>query len=38
MSSTTFKALRRALPITKAKIDWGKIAGFGIGKELKKTA
>jgi len=34
MSSETFKTLRRALPITKCKVDWGKIANYNLGKEL----
>jgi len=34
MNDTTFKALRRALPMNRTKFNWDQISNFRVGKEI----
>jgi capping protein alpha len=37
LSDTTFKGLRRALPVTRNKMDWSKIINYSVGASLQKA-
>lgn len=37
MSDTTFKTLRRVLPMSKQKINWDNIGAYGVGNEITKS-
>lgn len=36
LAENTFKGLRRALPMTRNKMDWNKIMNYKIGNELSQ--
>ncbi|KAI1626010.1 capping protein muscle Z-line, alpha [Exophiala viscosa] len=38
MNETSFKALRRQLPVTRQKVEWEKVRGYGLGSDLRGEA
>lgn len=38
LNETSFKALRRQLPVTRQKVEWEKIRGYGLGGDLRGDA
>lgn len=38
MNEGSFKALRRQLPVTRQKVEWDKIRGYGLGGDLRGEA
>lgn len=38
LSETSFKSLRRQLPVTRQKVEWEKIRGYGLGGDLRGEA
>jgi capping protein alpha len=37
MGEKIFKGLRRALPMTRQKMDWDKVTGYKLGAELSSS-
>lgn len=33
----TISSLRRALPVTRQKVDWDKVSGYTLGSDLSKA-
>ncbi|EXJ91174.1 capping protein (actin filament) muscle Z-line, alpha [Capronia coronata CBS 617.96] len=38
MNETSFKQLRRQLPVTRQKVEWEKVKGYSLGSDLKGEA
>lgn len=38
MNESSFKNLRRQLPVTRQKVEWEKIRGYGLGGDLRGEA
>ena len=38
MNESSFKALRRQLPVTRQKIEWEKVGGYRLGSDLRGEA
>lgn len=36
MAESTFKTLRRQLPITRSKLDWSKLQSYRIAQDISK--
>ena len=35
LNETSFKGLRRQLPVTRQKVEWEKVAGYKLGSDLR---